>query len=264
MEIQVSTRPKIGLALGSGSARGFAHIGVLQTLLKHQIPIDYIAGSSMGALIGSVYAVHGRMDHLSMGIEKIDKKHYIDFCVPKMGLIKGKKIQEMVSLFTYGKHLEQFQIPMAVIATELGTGKRKIFTKGNAAEAIRASISIPGIFIPYEIQGKHYVDGGVIDRIPVTVVRQMGAHIVIAVDVSPRKFNDDVSSILDVIMQSFQIMETQMKKPTEYRSDIMIRPDVERFKPRGFNRLNEIIAEGAHATEMLIPKIKEKIIDFGK
>ena len=181
-----------------------------------------------------------------------------------MGLIKGKKIQEMVSLFTYGKSLEQFQIPMAVVATELSTGKRKVFVRGNAAEAVRASISIPGVFVPHEIQGRLYVDGGVIDRIPVTVARQMGAHIVIGVDVSPRKLNSEVTTILDVIMQSFQIMETQIKKPMEYRSDVIIRPDVERFKPRAFHGLNEIIAEGVRATEMQIPRIREIMTDFGK
>lgn len=258
------TRPKIGLALGSGSARGFAHIGVIQTLLENQIPIDYIAGSSIGALIGSIYAVHGKMDHLNQSMQKIDRKKFLDFCIPKMGLIKGNKIQEMVSLFTYGKHLEQFQIPMAVIATELQTGKRKVFLKGNAADAIRASISIPGVFIPYEIQGKRYIDGGVVDRVPVTVARQMGAHIVIGIDVSPRKIHDEVTSIFDVIMQSFQIMETQIMKPTEFRSDILIRPDVERFKPRLFTNLDQIILEGRKATKACIPAIKEAIADFGK
>lgn len=261
---QQITRPKIGLALGSGSARGFAHIGVIQTLLENHIPIDYIAGSSIGALIGSFFAVQGRPDFFHQGLQKINRKKFLDFCMPKMGLIKGNKIQEMVSLFTYGKHLEQFHIPMAVVATELQTGKRKVFVKGNAAEAVRASISIPGVFVPYEIQGKRYIDGGVIDRVPVTVVRQMGAHIVIGVDVSSRKIYGEVTSIFDVIMQSLQIMETQIIKPTEFRTDILIRPDVERFKPRAFTNLDQIIMEGARATKAMLPKIREVIAEFGK
>jgi NTE family protein len=153
-------KPKVGLALGSGGARGFAHLGVLKAFQEEGIPIDMIAGSSMGALVGCFYGVGHNMDDLYKLSTAFRRKYYLDFTVPKMGFIAGKRIKQFIRLFTHGKNIEDLILPVAVVATDLTDGERVVFYEGPIAEAVRASISIPGIFVPEKINGRLLVDGG--------------------------------------------------------------------------------------------------------
>lgn len=147
-------RPKIGLALGSGGARGFAHLGVIKVLSDEGVPVDLLAGSSMGALVGCFYAAGHDLNRLYQISAKFKRKYYLDFTVPKMGFIAGNRVKELIRVFTHGKRLEDLSIPVSVVATDLMTGEKVIFTKGPIAEAVRASISIPGIFVPEKYDGK--------------------------------------------------------------------------------------------------------------
>lgn len=251
--------PTIGLALGSGGARGFAHLGVVKVLTENNIPIDFIAGSSMGALVGCFFAAGHQIDQLIKFSHAFKRKFFIDVTVPKMGFISGKRLKDFISLFTHGKNLEDLNIPVSVVATDLQRGEKVVFRKGNVANAVRASISIPGIFVPEKWNGTLLVDGGVIDRVPVSVVKEMGADIVIAVDVSHVNKQADVKTIYDVIMQSIDILQMELVQTRELASDVMIRPHVEMFSTRAFTNSKEMIMIGEDATKQMLPTIKAVI-----
>ncbi|WP_409294478.1 patatin-like phospholipase family protein [Peribacillus sp. SCS-26] len=251
--------PRIGLALGSGGARGFAHLGVIKVLVEEGIPISMAAGSSMGALVACFYAAGQDLEQLYKLSNAFKRKFFLDFTVPKMGLIAGKKIKEFIRLFTYGKNLEELDIPVSVIATDIKTGEKVIFTEGPVAEAVRASISIPGIFVPELVDGRLLVDGGVVDRIPVSVIRDMGADIVIGVDVSHIKQDIEIGSIYDVILQSLDILQMELVMHREVASDVMIRPRVEAYSSRAFTNIAEMITIGEEEARKNVDKIKAAI-----
>ncbi|MCJ7839536.1 patatin-like phospholipase family protein [Lederbergia sp. NSJ-179] len=256
--------PKIGLALGSGGARGFAHLGVLKILQHHSIPIDCIAGSSMGALVGCFYAFGHDVEQLIKLSIAFKRNHYLDFTIPKMGFIEGKRIKNMIDLFMHGKNLEDLNIPVCVMTTDLQTGERVEFTSGNIAKIVRASIAIPGIFTPEKINGRLLVDGGVVDKIPISTVRKMGADIVIGSDVAFVNKKAEITTIYDVIMQSLDIMQTEIGTARELESDLMIRPHVEEFSTRSFKNIDEMIKRGEEETLRKMPEIKRLISDYNE
>lgn len=260
--VLTSSVPKIGLALGSGGARGFAHLGVIKVLKEENIPISYVAGSSMGALIGSLFAAGTDLEQLYKIVTSFKRKYYLDFTVPKMGLIKGNRIKDFIGIFTFWKNIEDLEIPLAVVATNIRTGEKVVFRKGLIADAVRASIAIPGIFTPEKIGDQLLVDGGVVDRVPVSVVKEMGADLVIAVDVSHVKQDMEITSIYDVIMQSLDILQMEIVQNREIASDIMLRPRVEQFNSRSFTNIEEIIAIGENEARKHIEQIKEKIVNW--
>lgn len=255
-------RPKVGLALGSGGSRGFSHLGVLNKLHEANIPIDYIAGSSMGALIGALYAAGQRIEDLHTLASTFRMKYLTDFTVPKMGLIQGERIKAYIRMFTYQKRLEEFPIPVSIIATDIHNGEKVVLTEGDAAQAVRASISIPGIFVPEEIDGRLLVDGGVIDRVPISVVREMGADIVIAVDCSKFESNSEVNTIYDIIMQSIDIMQDDITQRMIMDAEVIMRPHVYQYSSRNYTQIEEIIREGEIEAEKYIEPIREMIEDW--
>ena len=251
--------PKIGLALGSGGARGFAHLGVIKALKDAGIPIHLIAGSSMGALVASFYGAGIDMDRLYKLSTAFKRKYFLDFTVPKMGFISGKKVKEFIKVFTHGKNIEDLSIPIGIVATDLLTGEKVVFQTGPVADAVRASISIPGIFVPEKYNGRILVDGGVSDRIPVSVAKEMGADIVIAVDVSRVKRNAEITSIYDVIMQSLDIMQAEIINNREIAANVMIRPPVEIYSSKAFTNIDEIINLGEEEAKKHLKQIKTVI-----
>ena len=179
-------RKKIGLALGGGAARGWAHIGVINAFQEAEIPIDYVAGTSMGALVGAFF-VAGQIDNLKKLALHLDWKDIIaffDIVFPKSGLIDGKKVTELLKKNISQFKIEEVSIPFAAVATDIVTGGEVILDKDDIIDAVRASISIPGIFTPVKINKEILVDGGVVNPVPVNVVKNMGAEVVIAVDVN--------------------------------------------------------------------------------
>lgn len=257
-------RPTVGLALGAGGARGLAHIGVLKTLHKHDIPVDCIAGSSMGSFIGSIYAAEQDLHMLEKLAVHLKRKHWLDLTVPKLGFIAGEKVKELIRLLTHGKNIEQLAIPLWIVATDLEKGERVIFKKGSIDRAVRASISIPGIFIPEMIDGRYYVDGGVVDRVPITVAKEMGADFVIAVDVAtpPSEGHTTFLHIFDVIARSIDIMEEEILRYRIPNADIIIRPSVGHIHTIAFDEAQACIEEGERTAEAMIDVIRQKIRDW--
>ncbi|MEK3887080.1 patatin-like phospholipase family protein [Bacillus sp. FSL K6-3431] len=254
--------PRIGLALGSGGARGFAHLGVLKVLKENNIPVDLIAGSSMGALVACFYAFGHDIDKMIQLSIAFRKKYYLDLTVPKMGFIAGKRVKSLIKLFVHGGNIEDLKIPICVIATDLQTGEKVEFMKGSIAEAVRASISIPGIFSPEKINGRLLVDGGVVDRVPVSTVKRMGADIIIGSDVARVNKQAEISNVYDVIMQSLDILQMEIGATRENESDVMIHPSVEMFSARAFKNIADIIKAGEEATIKKMPQIKAVINEF--
>ncbi|UCZ51845.1 patatin-like phospholipase family protein [Bacillus shivajii] len=255
-------KPKIGLALGSGGSRGFAHIGALKVLEKEGINIDFIAGSSMGALIGVLYGAGHSPNMLEKMATQFRRKYFLDFTVPKMGFIRGEKAKQVINMLVQNKKLEDLNLPVSVVATDLMRGEKVVFTKGNAAQAVRASIAIPGIVVPGKIDGTMYVDGGVIDRVPVSVLKNMGADIIIAVDVSFFNTEPEITSIYDVIIQSMDIMEKEMVRYREIHSDVMIRPILSHIKATQFTNVEEVMKLGEVETEKYMKQLKARIQEW--
>jgi len=267
----VIKRPKIGLVLGSGGARGLAHIGVLKVLERNNIPIDYIAGVSAGALIGAYYALNTEID----GMEKIALKTtrrqlltLIDPSNPKRALIKGNKIKNFIKNLLNDRDFKDIKIPLTVVVTDLEKGREVHIKKGNLAEVVRASVGIPGIFYPYKLNDKLFVDGGLINATPVDVVREMGADFVIAVDLtmsSKARFKDP--TIVETLLRSFDIIRTELTKMKiqSVRDLILIQPTIHNkdgIDSLRFYEAKRFIKAGEDAAEKAMPEIKKKIKSF--
>jgi len=248
---------KVGLALGSGAARGIAHIGVLQVMEENRIPIDMVAGTSIGALIGALYCCG--MDTKIMGeiAIRLDEKNYFDLTVPRKGFMRGDRFQSLIRTVTKNQSFEDLKIPLAIVSCDLNKSQRFIFRSGKLHKAVRASISIPGIFEPVEMDGRLLVDGGVVDRVPVGVIKQMGADITIGVDVGFRGSPRVANGILDIILHSFEIMEWEMVKYKTIDADVMITPELQHISPITLAQAEECIELGREAALKALPSILE-------
>lgn len=256
-------QPRIGLALGAGGARGFAHVGVLQVLEKMGVKVDMIAGCSMGSLVGALYCTGMETRYLEQLAVNLKRRHWIDFSVvPKMGFVNGQRFQEMTRFLTKGQNIEDLPIPLAIIATDVERGERVVFREGPIHEAVRGSISIPGIFIPHRYQGRMLVDGAVIDRVPIQVAREMGADIVIAVDVGLYEKQTAVKSVFDVISQSIEIMEREILRTRILNADVVIRPDVGHISSTAFTQIDECVSLGREACERVAEHIRNTIDEW--
>ena len=251
--------PKIGLALGSGGARGLAHIGVIRALEEAEIPISMIAGSSIGALVGSFYAAGHRPEAMEKISNVFRKKYFLDLSVPKMGFVTGQRIKNFIRIFTYDKNIEDLDIPIGIVACDLQTGEKVVFRNGPVADAVRASISIPGIFVPERIDGRLYVDGGVSERIPVATLKEMGADIIIGVDVAGFRTDATISNVYDVILQTFDIMQMKLWEQRKVDADCMIYPPVGAYGTYSFEFSKELIELGERAAVEKIREIRQLI-----
>lgn len=258
---------KVGLALSGGALRGLAHIGALEILQEHSIPIHMIAGTSVGSLVGGLFAA-GRtpkfMRDLSESITASEERRYIDITIPRMGMIRGKKIEQIIHTLCGGANIEDLDIPFKAVACCMEDNNIVAFDKGNMTSAIRRSIAIPGIFEPVFHDGKTYVDGGVLDRVPVDEVREMGADYVIAVDVNSRGgTNPTPNSIFDVLFTVFEMMEWQAMKKKASHADVNILPKVRHIRPASFKQAKECIDLGRAATLEVIDDIKRDLSMMG-
>jgi NTE family protein len=252
-------RCSVGVALSGGSSRGLAHIGVLEVLGEAGVPVDMIAGTSMGAVVAGVYATGGDMAFSAKLAAQIDEKAFFDFSLRRYGLLKGGRFQSIICTLTKNMDFSQTEIPLAVVACDLTTGERVVFREGKIHEAIRASISLPMIFAPHQYMGRILVDGGLVDRMPAGVVREeMGADIVIGVDVGHRgQPLYEPESRRDVVFKTFDIMGWEIAKRQQHHADIVIAPDVKHIPSLNLSRVEECVALGRKAALEALPRIKE-------
>jgi NTE family protein len=258
-----SPEPKVVLALGGGAARGFAHIGVIKELEREQIPIDLVVGTSVGALIGAIYACEGRLDRLEAVARPLVRKDLFDYGLAplfdRMGLAKGESLRALIRNSIPKVTIEEFTIPFAAVATDLKAGRRVVLSQGSVETAVRASCAIPGIFAPIEYEGRLLVDGWVLENIPVAAARELGADLVIAVDVSMAIAGNDIDDVIDVIVQSVSIMSAEQMKWSRSKADIFITPDLHSVGRMDFDKKEFCLQAGIQAARDALPEIREKI-----
>jgi NTE family protein len=257
----LAAKPRIGLALGGGAAKGFAHIGVIKMLEASGIHPDAVSGTSAGSVVGALYASGMDAFQLQEQAFALDEGKIRDVRFFSGGMVQGQKLQDYVNELVRQTPIEKMHTPFAAVATELETGTRAVFIRGNTGQAVRASSSIPGVFEPVEINGRHFVDGGVVSPVPVDAARQLGADIVIAVDISARPDGSNPDSMVGIVGQSITIMGRKLAEQELARADIVIRPKVGQIGPTDFDQKNVAILEGERAALAAIPAIKAKIAE---
>lgn len=257
---QTEGRPLIAFALGSGAARGFAHVGVLNALERAGIQPDIIVGTSSGGLIGALYAAGIRGDELTELAMEVERNEVIDYTATKRGFITGESLQMFVNEKVDNRLLQELDIPIAVVATNLRSGQKTVFTHGNSGLAIRAASSFPGLFRPTVIGELEFVDGGVLSPVPVDTAFDLGADIVIAVDVAkPPSSDSKIDGWIDVLHQSYLIMARALSEKEIDKADVVIRPEIGDMSLLEFDQREIAIIAGEDAAEQAIPLIEEVI-----
>jgi len=261
-------KPRIALVLGGGAARGFAHIGVIRALEQEKIPIDMIVGTSVGSLIGAIYASDMNSFDLEWTAFALEKDDVFDYAflsaLTSMGPVKGDKLEEFVKSKVPAANIENLKLPFAAVATDLNRGTRVVLDHGPVAKAVRASSAIPGVFNPVELQGRLLVDGGVVDNIPIAVAREKGADIVIAVDISENVANFNITNVVDVMVQAVAIIMNENTKLKKKDADVLITPAVGNVAMLDFTQKKRCMQAGIEAAQRAIPEIRKKIEGWEK
>jgi NTE family protein len=252
---------KVALVLGGGAARGFAHVGVIRVLEQEKIPINLIVGTSVGSLIGGLYAADPNSANLEWLAYSLEKDDLFDYSVvySRMGPVQGDRLEKFVQTKARVKNLEQTKIPFFPVATDLYTGQTWVFEKGSLAKAVRASSAIPGVFQPVEIGGRTYVDGGVTNNLPVDVARARGADIVIAVSIQKKIDHPQIGSLIDVILQAIDIMGRELVLYKCRDLDVLIEPNVGDVGMTDFSQKKRLMDAGMQAARQALPRIRKLI-----
>ncbi len=251
---------KVGLCLGSGGARGLAHVGVLQVLEENGIVPDVISGCSAGAIFGAIYAAGTNLYLLEKYLGTVDAKTIIDLGIPiQGGFLSGDKIEEVVMTLTHDLSFGETRIPFLCIATDLVSGEMKVFQEGKLHKAVRASMSVPGVFTPVLIDDHYYVDGGVVEELPVDVLRAQGADVVITSDLGIKRnfFDPEHPSPVDILRRSTDIMQAKLTRQQADKGDVIIRPDASFMGLLKINGYEESVSAGRLKATEALPHIRE-------
>jgi len=251
-------RPKLGLALGGGFARGIAHIGVLKVFEEEGIPLDYIAGTSMGAAIGGAYASGVSAKELEEICAMLKFKDFARWTISRLGLCTNDRMTGLLSRVFKVKTFEELNIPLVVAATDFLTGEAVLFRSGLLVDAVRASCAYPGYFLPVEVNGRLMVDGLLAHPVPATPLKEMGADKVVAVYFNAHWVgNGGPKHVIDVIGQCFSIAQEKMCPLWQVNADIILEPDVSSFAYDAFGRATELVKVGEQAARAALPKLRE-------
>ncbi|MGH8781209.1 patatin-like phospholipase family protein [Paraburkholderia sp.] len=253
---------RVGLALGGGAARGFAHIGVIKALEARNIQVDLIAGTSAGSVVGALYASGMNGFALNKLALNMDEASISDWAMPfrARGFLQGVALQNYLNTTLNNRPIEKMLKPLGVVATDLKTGQPILFQRGNTGIAVRASCSVPSIFEPVKIGDHEYVDGGLVSPVPASFARKMGADFVIAVDISARPETALTQSSFDVLLQTFTIMSQTIKAyELDKYADIVIRPNLNAMSGSDFSQRNAAILAGEEAVAKLMPELQRKL-----
>ncbi|HEY6001574.1 MAG TPA: patatin-like phospholipase family protein [Anaeromyxobacter sp.] len=260
---QAPPKPRIALVLGGGAARGFAHVGVIRALEQERIPIDLVVGTSVGSLIGAIYAADLDSFDLEWTAFKLEKDDLLDYgvlsAVMGMGLARGDKLEEFVKSRVKVANIEDLKIPFAAVATDLNWGTKVVLDRGSVSRAVRASSAIPGVFQPVQHMGKLLVDGGVVDNIPISVARAKGADIVVAVDISENVGNTHITNFVDVLIQATNIMFALNVEHSKKDADVLIAPAVGDVAMLDFTQKKRCMQAGIEAARLAAPGIRRAV-----
>jgi len=253
-------RPRIGIALGGGFARGLAHIGVLKVLEENHIPIDFVAGTSVGSVVGAGYCSGVSPKELEEIARMVRFRDFARWTLSRLGLASNDRMVRFLDKFLKVRTFEELRIPLAVTATDFATGDAVVLRSGALVEAVRASCAYPGMFLPVSANGRLLVDGMLAYPVPTVPVRELGAERVIAVYLSAHWVNlKGPRHVFDVIGQCFSIAQQRMCEVWQASSDLIIQPDVSGFSYDAFDHAAELIAAGEAAARQTLPILKQWI-----
>ena len=250
--------PKLGLALGGGAARGFAHIGVLQVLEEEGIRPDLVVGTSAGSLVAAFYASGKTGAQLTWLADSMDESQLTDWTLPftGRGMLRGEALGRYVNSQLNGLKIEDMKIPLGIVATDLQSGDGILFRRGDVATAVRASSAVPSVFEPVRIGNKDYVDGGLVSPVPVRYAKQMGAQYIIAVDISSRPEDAKTTDMLKVLLQTFSIMGKSISQLELTQADVVVRPVLPDVGSAEFSARKKSIEAGRAAMKLALPQVK--------
>ena len=251
--------PRIGLALGGGAARGFAHIGVIQVLEEAGIPVELVAGTSAGSLVAALYASGKSGMEMGTLAQTMDEGAITDWAYPTRGLIRGEALAKYVRDQTGGRTIEQMKLPLGIVATDLDSGAPVLFQRGDTGMAVRASSAVPAVFQPVKIGAREYVDGGLVSPVPVRFARQMGAELVIAVDISSAPDGNATGDVMKMLLQTFAIMGRSINQFELRDADIVLRPALTGVSSADFTARRRAIVAGREAAQAALPALRAKI-----
>lgn len=251
--------PRIGLALGGGAARGFAHIGVIQVLEESGIRPDLVVGTSAGSLVAAIYASGRSGAQMAYLADTLDESVFTDWVYPGRGLLRGEGLAKFVRDQTGGLKIEQMRIPLGIVATDLDSGDGILFQRGDVGTAVRASSAVPAVFQPVRIGSREYVDGGLVAPVPVRYARQMGADLVIAVDISQAPDGNATTDAARMLMQTFAIMGRRINSFELREADILLRPQLPHMAGTDFALRKRAIQAGREAMQAQLATLREKI-----
>jgi NTE family protein len=252
-------KPKLGLALGGGAARGFAHIGVIKALETSGLAPDIVVGTSVGAVVGSLYAAGFDVFDLQKIAIQLEENSLTDWSIFERGFLKGEALERFINQQVGNRPIEQLKRRFAAVATDLAAGEAVVFSAGNTGTAVRASASIPGVFSPVVIRGREYVDGGLVSPIPVKAARQLGADVVIAVDISAKPSGKKNQGSIDLLLDTIAVMGHTIAEQELKDADVIIRPDMLGLPATNFQQRNEAILQGERVGFAAIARVREKL-----
>jgi len=253
--------PRIGLALGGGAARGFAHVGVIQVLEEAGIKPALVVGTSAGSLVAALYASGRSGQQLQAVALHMDEAAFADWTLPifSRGVLRGEALARYVNAQVGSRLIENMAVPLGIVATDLQSGQGVLFRRGDTGTAVRASSAVPAVFLPVKIGGREYVDGGLVSPVPVRYAREMGAEFVIAVDISSAPEGNPSADPLQILMQTFAIMGKSINSWELKDADLVVRPALTGMGSGDFAGKRRAIDAGRAAMQALLPQLKAAI-----
>lgn len=253
--------PRIGLALGGGAARGFAHVGVIQVLEEEGVRPALVVGTSAGSLVAAIYASGKSAAQLRQIAQSMEEASLTDWTLPFFGrgVLRGEALARFVNTQVAGRTIETMELPLGIVATDLHSGEGVLFRRGDAGLAVRASSAVPSLFQPVRIGGRDYVDGGLVAPVPVRYARDMGADLVIAVDISSTPQGNAAQGVLQVVLQTFTIMGKSINAYELRHADVVVRPALPDVGGADFAGRNRAIDAGRAAMLAAMPALKAEL-----
>lgn len=256
---KVPKPPRIGLALGGGAARGFAHIGIIQVLEENGIKPDLVVGTSAGSLVAALYASGKDGKALATTAQGMEESMFTDWAFPGRGMIRGEALARFVRDQTGGKSIEGMKVPLGIVATDLDNGQPILFQRGDPGVAVRASSAVPAVFQPVRIGTREYVDGGLVSPVPVRFARQMGADLVIAVDISAVPDGAPTGDPMRMLLQTFAIMGRSINHFELREADLVLRPKLAGVSGADFTSRAKSIQAGRVAATEALAELRNRI-----
>ena len=254
--------PKLGLALGGGAARGFAHIGVIQVLEEAGLRPDFVAGTSAGSVVAALYASGKTGAQLQQIGESMEEAAITDWTLPvfNSGILRGDALARYVNQQVGGRSIENMNVPLGIVATDLYSGEMMVFQRGDTGLAVRASSAVPAIFQPVKISGRSYVDGGLVSPVPVRAARSMGAQVVLAIDITSPPDSSGSDNTITVLLQTASIMGKSINAFELKEADVVVRPDLRAVSSADFSSRKKAIEAGRRAMLELVPQLRAAIL----